>query len=179
MSQRLLARLQIHNEALVSNLTEPQVTALSAYLSSPTTNPSPNLTPVCPPGQQPSSNKGKGRETETRQDDPLDILKIETDLRRSLQSDIAHHRTIGTYRGKRLVLVFDEKTGELHLRLTVQYYNHADTLPVCLSEVNEQEPMRRQPKSSTGLTEEDLLRECNFTLESGCFVIGLIRSWSI
>jgi ribosomal protein S13 len=119
MSQRLLARLQIHNEALVSNLTEPQVTALSAYLSSPTTNPSPDLTPVCQPGQQPSSNKGKGRETETRQEDPLDILKIETDLRRSLQSDIAHHRTIGTYRGKRLVLVFDQKTGELHLRLTV------------------------------------------------------------
>jgi small subunit ribosomal protein S13 len=102
MSQRLLARLQIHSEALVSNLTEPQVTALSAYLSSPTTNPSPDLTPVCAPGQS-LSNKGKEREVLAEKEDPLDTLKIETDLRRSVQSDIAHHRTIGTYRGKRSV----------------------------------------------------------------------------
>ncbi|KAG7571468.1 hypothetical protein FFLO_00651 [Filobasidium floriforme] len=100
ISYRLLARLQIHSEATVSNLTEAQVTALSAYLSSPSTNPSPDPTPICPPGQQPST-KGKEREVVADREDPLDTLKIETDLRRSLQSDIAHHRTIGTYRGKR------------------------------------------------------------------------------
>lgn len=34
-------------------------------------------------------------------EDPLQNLKIETDLRRSVQSDIAHMRTIGTYKGRR------------------------------------------------------------------------------
>ena len=89
-------------------MTEAQVTALSAYLSSPSTNPSPEATPICPPGQQPSL-KGKEREVVgvvADREDPLDTLKIETDLRRSLQSDIAHHRTIGTYRGKRRVPLF-------------------------------------------------------------------------
>lgn len=34
-------------------------------------------------------------------EDPLQDLKIETDLRRAVQSDIAHMRTIGTYKGRR------------------------------------------------------------------------------
>jgi small subunit ribosomal protein S13 len=36
-----------------------------------------------------------------RKADPLDELKIETDLRRSMQADIAHQRQVGTYRGRR------------------------------------------------------------------------------
>lgn len=42
-----------------------------------------------------AGGKGKGKE------DFLEGLKIETDLKRSVQADIAHHRSIGTYRGKR------------------------------------------------------------------------------
>lgn len=103
-STRILARLQIHDKAVVSSLTESQITALSAYLSSPSTTPAPAATPVCPPGRDveevdfealAADIKGKGRE------DPLENLKIETDLRRQVQSDIGHHRAIGTYRGRR------------------------------------------------------------------------------
>jgi small subunit ribosomal protein S13 len=107
-SSRILARLQIHEQALVSSLTEQQVTALSAFLSSPSNTPVPSPTPVCPPGAtphgdwsgfpQPRTTKGKAR---MDGEDPLQNLKIETDLRRSVQSDIAHMRTIGTYKGRR------------------------------------------------------------------------------
>lgn len=107
-SSRILARLQIHEQALVSSLTEPQITALSAFLSSPSNTAVPAPTPVCPPGAiphgdwtgfpQPRTSKGKAR---ADGEDPLQNLKIETDLRRSVQSDIAHMRTIGTYKGRR------------------------------------------------------------------------------
>lgn len=110
-SSRILARLQIHEQALVSSLTEQQVTALSAFLSSPSNTPVPSPTPVCPPGAaphgdwsgfpQPRATKGKAR---MDGEDPLQNLKIETDLRRSVQSDIAHMRTIGTYKGRRYVV---------------------------------------------------------------------------
>ncbi len=96
-SSRILSRLQIQQEALVSSLTENQVTALSAYLSSPSTTLPPPPTPFFPP----SSSKGKEKEVAQDVADPLDNLKIETDLRRSMQADILHHRTIGTYRGRR------------------------------------------------------------------------------
>ncbi|WWC70172.1 mitochondrial 37S ribosomal uS13m domain-containing protein [Kwoniella pini CBS 10737] len=121
LSSRLLARLSIHSEALVSDLTEPQLTSLSAYLSSPSTtlkSQKDSLIKLSPPGgrilslpnnhnnkfnfelNNNSNNanlnlKGKGKE------DPLDELLLETEARRSMQSDIAHLRMVGTYRGKR------------------------------------------------------------------------------
>ncbi|KAJ9120732.1 hypothetical protein QFC22_002663 [Naganishia vaughanmartiniae] len=115
-SSRILARLQIHEQALVSGLTEPQITALSAFLSSPSNTPTPPPTPICPPGATPRADaqwgqafpvgggggsKGKARAAVRPGEDTLQDLKIETDLRRAVQSDIAHMRTIGTYRGKR------------------------------------------------------------------------------
>jgi small subunit ribosomal protein S13 len=36
--------------------------------------------------------------------DPLDALKIETDLKKAMSADILHLREIGTYRGKRCVV---------------------------------------------------------------------------
>jgi len=42
--------------------------------------------------------KGKEREREV---DPLDGLRIETDLKRDTQGDIAHLRQVGAYRGRR------------------------------------------------------------------------------
>ncbi len=104
LSERLIARLQIHRSCLVQDLTEPQITALSAYLSSTSTaerpNPTPLSTPALPPNcmkytaPESSSSTGKAR-------DPLDGLKIETDLKKSMRADIAHLREIGTYRGRR------------------------------------------------------------------------------
>ncbi|WVN88569.1 uncharacterized protein L203_103780 [Cryptococcus depauperatus CBS 7841] len=112
LSARLLPRLGIHSEALVSQLTEPQLTALSAYLSSPSTTarPSDNPLELVPPGglalkpighpaivksMRINNAKGKGKV------DPLDELKIETEKKSAMQADIAHLRMIGTYRGKR------------------------------------------------------------------------------
>ncbi|WWC89154.1 uncharacterized protein L201_004072 [Kwoniella dendrophila CBS 6074] len=125
---RLLARLSIHSEALVSDLTEPQLTSLSAYLSSPSTtlkskdvtiklspptntntnSSSSSSSSLLPKGNQTifslglgNSNKGKSKATSTEKEDPLDELKLETEARRSMQADIAHLRMVGTYRGKR------------------------------------------------------------------------------
>lgn len=97
-ASRLLARLQIPERSIVSSLSETQVTALSAYLSSPGTSAVPAPTPVAQAsGAQAENARGKGKEGS----DPLNTLLIETDLRRSRQGDILHHRQIGTYRGRR------------------------------------------------------------------------------
>ncbi|KAK1924087.1 30s ribosomal protein s13 [Papiliotrema laurentii] len=104
LSSRLLARLQIHHHCLVQELTEPQITALSSYLSSTATASRPAPTPLSTPPPPPKSilytppNKGKA----PAKPDPLDSLKIETDLKKSMLADIAHLREIGTYRGKRI-----------------------------------------------------------------------------
>ena len=89
---RLLARLQIPAGLKVQDLTESQITSLSAFLSSPATTPSPPATPLQ------SEKDGKGKEREV---DPLDGLRIETDLKRDTQGDIAHLRQVGAYRGRR------------------------------------------------------------------------------
>lgn len=95
LTPRLLARLQIPTAAKVSDLTEPQITALSAFLSSPSTTPKPAPTPLSVGAGE--GAKGKGREIV----DPLDGLRIETDLKRDMQGDIAHLRQVGAYRGRR------------------------------------------------------------------------------
>ncbi|KAI9639362.1 30s ribosomal protein s13 [Dioszegia hungarica] len=94
-SANLLARLSIPLATRVQDLTEPQITSLSSFLSSPSTSSRPADTPLSTPGAGPSS---------TRMADPLDGLLIETDLRRKVQGDIAHLRQVGTYRGRRHAL---------------------------------------------------------------------------
>ncbi|WWD17135.1 hypothetical protein CI109_101572 [Kwoniella shandongensis] len=106
LASRLLSRLQIHQSALVSDLTEPQLTSLSAYLSSPSTTPKPSDNPIvlaapgsngAGAGTQSKSAIAKGKERE----DPLDDLRIETEARRAMQADILHLRQVGSYRGRR------------------------------------------------------------------------------
>jgi small subunit ribosomal protein S13 len=93
---RLLARLQIPAGLKVQDLTESQITSLSAFLSSPATTPSPPATPLESESKKEKDVKGKEREV-----DPLDGLRIETDLKRDTQGDIAHLRQVGAYRGRR------------------------------------------------------------------------------
>lgn len=105
-SSLLLARLQIPLATKVSELTEPQVTALSAFLSSPSTAPRPLATPLSTPGAGPSTAKNNGKDVAKQVQveaavDPLDGLMIESDLLRKVQGDIAHLRQVGTYRGRR------------------------------------------------------------------------------
>ncbi|WFD32141.1 hypothetical protein MSPP1_003186 [Malassezia sp. CBS 17886] len=108
-ARRICARIQVHDRATVASLTEAQVTDLSAYLSSPGMIPARAASPTrasvhvghaeratplegayVPPSQRASAAT-----------DPLRSILIEGDLRREMLGNIAHHRTIGTYVGRR------------------------------------------------------------------------------
>lgn len=95
----------MHERATVSSLTETQVTELSAYLSSPGTIPAraPERTSPfigVPPKPQPSGYVPPSQRANPSSD-PLRSIVIEGDLRRQVLADIAHHRAIGTYVGRR------------------------------------------------------------------------------
>ncbi|PWN19119.1 S13-like H2TH domain-containing protein [Microstroma glucosiphilum] len=122
LASRLCARLQLHEAAKVGELTDGQVTQMSAYLSSPGSIPAQQGKITRSPliGQ-------KGKETSTStsssasssssssssstslppsqraspSSDPLRSLLLESDLRRAMQANIAHHRNVGSYKGKR------------------------------------------------------------------------------
>lgn len=119
LSARLCARIQVHDSAKVADLTDAQITQLSAYLSSPGSigplSASPTRSPLQQLGESsssssssssPSSDRGSGKNLPPSQRsspsaDPLRSLVVETDLRRSMQANIAHHRNVGSYRGRR------------------------------------------------------------------------------
>lgn len=112
-ARRLCARLQLHEMATVSSLNEAQVTALSAYLSSPSSIPArkAETTSAFPSikGQQSSSSKAStfehtpASQESSPEKDPLRSLVLESDLRRELRANLSHHRTIGSYVGRRHV----------------------------------------------------------------------------
>jgi small subunit ribosomal protein S13 len=113
LAKRICARLQIHETATLPSLTPQQLTALTAFLSSPSSAPpippmplaSPTFVPLerAPPplvvqrAQQfqltESGRVGLG--------DRLRSLKIEVDLRREVRENIAHHKQVGSYIGRR------------------------------------------------------------------------------
>ncbi|KAG7447966.1 S13-like H2TH domain-containing protein [Guyanagaster necrorhizus] len=126
IAHRLCARFQIHDQMKIGDLTPFQVTSLASFLSSPHTAPPVPHFPLASPGfvppststplqtlqaefkarreQQPAKQRywaeryGKVRE-EPR--DPLNSLKIESELRREIRENIQHHRMIGSWVGKR------------------------------------------------------------------------------
>ncbi|GAA5875266.1 hypothetical protein JCM8547_006883 [Rhodosporidiobolus lusitaniae] len=105
-SARIMARLQFHDQMRVADLTEPQLNALSALLSAPGAAPRPS-TPLQPfsVSSSPSSSSSStsdllARDPPAASLDPLPNLVLEEDLRRARRADIAHHRTIGTLRGR-------------------------------------------------------------------------------
>lgn len=116
-AKRLCARLQLHELATVSSLTEAQVTALSAYLSSPSSIPARAPAPTSPfPSivrqnnaelSRPPSDEADGLPPPSQraapEEDPLRSLVLESDLRRELRANLNHHRTIGSYVGRRHV----------------------------------------------------------------------------
>lgn len=107
-ARQLCARLSLHDSAKVSSLSEAQINQLSAYLSSPgsiparkaaPTSPNPDalVTPdpsapqtTLPPSQRPRASE-----------DPLRSIVLESDLRRQHIANITHHRTVGSYVGRR------------------------------------------------------------------------------
>ena len=103
-AHRLCARVQIHDRCRVRNLNQSQVTALTAFLSSPANSPpvatqrlaSPNFVP--PPLGQPAAQPAEAAAAPV---DRLREIKIESDLRRQMRENIAHQRMIGSYVGRR------------------------------------------------------------------------------
>ncbi|GJN88047.1 hypothetical protein Rhopal_001003-T1 [Rhodotorula paludigena] len=105
-----MARLQFHDQMRVADLTEPQLNALSALLSAPAAAPRPS-TPLrsfslstpsssAPAASASSSSDLTPRDPPALSADPLPNLVLEEDLRRARRADIAHHRTVGTLRGR-------------------------------------------------------------------------------
>lgn len=105
--------MQLHELATVSSLNEAQITALSAYLSSPSSIPARKAesTSAFPSinGSQSSITKASeykdlpASQQPSPEKDPLRSLVLESDLRRELRANLSHHRTIGSYVGRRHV----------------------------------------------------------------------------
>jgi small subunit ribosomal protein S13 len=120
-ASRVCARLQIHDTCRVRQLSATQVTAIAAFLSSPSTSPIPprgplaSLTFQSAPPSTPLQNLLGARaylaqvdapppplpRVKTKGLDPLRWLRIEADLKREMRENIGHQRMIGSYVGKR------------------------------------------------------------------------------
>ncbi|GAA5844892.1 hypothetical protein JCM9279_000032 [Rhodotorula babjevae] len=107
-----MARLQFHDQMRVQDLSEPQLNALSALLSAPAAAPRPS-TPLLPFSLSSSSSSSASASTSSSSStdllardppplnaDPLPNLVLEEDLKRARRADIAHHRTVGTLKGR-------------------------------------------------------------------------------
>ncbi|KAI0647005.1 mitochondrial 30S ribosomal protein S13 [Trametes meyenii] len=116
-ASRLCARVQIHDRCRIRSLNQGQVTALTAFLSSPANSPPVSVQPLAAPGHVPpslsqllasapasntdaSTSAGAGASTQGPAD-RLREIKIESDLRRQMRENIAHQRMIGSYVGRR------------------------------------------------------------------------------
>lgn len=101
---RLCARVQIHDRCRVRNLNQSQVTALTAFLSSPANSPPVAAQRLAPPNFVPSplgQPAAQPAEAAAAPVDRLREIKIESDLRRQMRENIAHQRMIGSYVGRR------------------------------------------------------------------------------
>ncbi|KAH8107136.1 mitochondrial 30S ribosomal protein S13 [Cristinia sonorae] len=109
-AQRICARYQIHDRCKIRHLTPVQVTALTAFLSAPSNTPDAPVQPVAPPRVNTLRAKPfamsslavkKEKDAQEKSKDPLQELRIESDLRREIRENIAHQRMIGSYVGRR------------------------------------------------------------------------------
>lgn len=105
-ARRLCARFQIHDKQRISDLSQSQVNQITTFLTSPSATPSLPTLPLAPANfktptvipafPQPSKRQQLGLKKDTLKD-----LKIEAELRREMRENIAHHRMIGSYVGRR------------------------------------------------------------------------------
>ena len=90
MSHRICARVQIHNQCKVRDLTPQQVTALTAFLSAPASAPTPPHLPVAGPNYvAPAPSMPLTPIVQSRREfnDPLKKLRLETDLKREIHRE--------------------------------------------------------------------------------------------
>ncbi|KAH9901338.1 mitochondrial 30S ribosomal protein S13 [Cubamyces lactineus] len=107
-AHRICARVQIHDRCRVRHLNQTQVTALTAFLSSPANSPPVSVQPLAapsyvpPPLSQPvPAVQAVQQQQQQTPADRLREIKIESDLRRQMRENIAHQRMIGSYVGRR------------------------------------------------------------------------------
>lgn len=65
-------------------------------------------------GKELGQERERGKRRASGESDPMDGLKIETDLKRSMLADIQHQRQVASYRGRRFV-VSEQEGRELSL----------------------------------------------------------------
>jgi small subunit ribosomal protein S13 len=100
VADKIMARLQFHDQLRVRDLSERQLNSLSALLSAPSAHPRPS-TPLRPYSLASSSGELIPRDPPPANQDTLVNLQIEEDLLRKVRGDIAHLYSIGTWRGLR------------------------------------------------------------------------------
>jgi small subunit ribosomal protein S13 len=103
---RICARFQIHDRSRVRDLTPTQITQIASFLSSPSTIPTIPTLPLADALFKPPAAASPVPELSWRQrvglkKEPLKDLRIDTELRREVRENIAHHRLIGSYVGRR------------------------------------------------------------------------------
>ena len=106
-----MARYSIQEATKVGDLTQAQITSLTSFLSSPATSPRPPVTSLAravfgvPPRSASETSSTRPVQSvlakRERPRDQLAEIKIETDLRREVLENIAHHRIVGSYVGRR------------------------------------------------------------------------------
>ena len=102
-AQRICARVQIFDSCHIRELNQAQVTALTAFLSSPANSPPVAAQQLAAPGFVPPrlGEAFTPAKVENPPADRLRDIKIESDLRRQMRENIAHQRMIGSYVGRR------------------------------------------------------------------------------
>ncbi|OAV94867.1 hypothetical protein PTTG_00771 [Puccinia triticina 1-1 BBBD Race 1] len=145
----ICARLQIHKSLTVGELSEHQIGRLSALLSSPPTTPPTNhkvaeLDGIAAPS---TLDFDSGPSPQPRllsiTDDPLQRLLIESDLRREVRANIAHHRAIGSYKGKRHALGFPVNGQRTHTNAkTARKLNKVERRAYSTSTIQESYPIQ-------------------------------------
>lgn len=106
VSHRICARFQIHDRCRIRHLTPTQLTSITAFLSSPTASQPPQRPQLANSDFVPSPLSttpvlATKVTAKVAKKDPLQVLKIESDLRREVRENIAHQRMIGSYVGRR------------------------------------------------------------------------------
>ncbi|KAH7103325.1 mitochondrial 30S ribosomal protein S13 [Auriculariales sp. MPI-PUGE-AT-0066] len=105
VAARICARYQIHSKQTVEELNQHQIVGLSSFMGSPSTSAplpgfpraSPDFVPSALSDPLPVHPQGP------KVVDTLRNLRLENDLRRTIRDNIAHHKNIGSYVGRRHV----------------------------------------------------------------------------
>ncbi|KAI5478995.1 hypothetical protein MNV49_004399 [Pseudohyphozyma bogoriensis] len=99
-ASKIMARLQFHDQMRVSELSEAQLNSLSALLSAPAASPRPSTPIASFPLSSSTASTILPRDPPPPSSDVISNLVLEEDLRRQMRGDIAHHRTVGTLKGR-------------------------------------------------------------------------------